>query len=77
MQSDRRGWESRVNEGLRLGYCAGLDDSCDNYHVVYYNLMLNIRFDKVYCLTKHFKDVLLSTQVCVTVKHTTRKMSHL
>lgn len=37
--------ESRVNEGLRQGWCAGSADSCDNYRTLYYNLMLNIRFD--------------------------------
>lgn len=36
-----------VNEGLRQGYRARLADNCDNYHAVYYNLMLNIRLDTV------------------------------
>lgn len=47
MQSDRRGWESRVNEGLRQGYSAVSAVSFDNYHVLYRSLILNIRFDAV------------------------------
>lgn len=46
------GWESRVSKGLRQGYATGLADSCDNYRLVYYNLMLNIKIDRVGCSDK-------------------------
>lgn len=62
--------ESRVNAGLRQGYCTGLADSCDNYHVVYYNLMLNLRFHPVCCLTKHFKGIFYYQLGCMSRSHT-------
>lgn len=66
--------ESRVNAGLRQGYCTGLADSCDNYHVVYYNLMLNLRFHPACCLTKHFKGYFtINSAVCHVHTH---EMSH-
>lgn len=64
VQSDRRGWESRVNEGVRLGDCAGLADRCDNYHVMYYNLMLNMWFDMHCMLFDETHCGYLSSVVC-------------
>lgn len=74
MQSDQRGWESRVNEGLRLGDCIGSADSCENYHMVYYNLMLNIRFDTVCCLTKYI-GIFYHQLTCMSHSGTTHKIS--